>query len=84
MTLRDPETALVYSIHHVRQGQQDWDDELPPETMGRMSKQEKGKSNFPAQEEAFKKLESLNLDPSLSFALNGAFCGWPGRTWISL
>ena len=42
MTLPDPEVPLVYSLHYAQQGRQDWEDELPPETMGRMKKQEKG------------------------------------------
>ena len=45
MTLPDPETPLVYSLHYAQQGRHEWDeDEMPPETMGRMKKQEKGKS----------------------------------------
>ena len=31
MTLPDPEVPLVYSLHYVQQGRQDWEDELPPE-----------------------------------------------------
>ena len=51
MTLPDPEIPLVYSLHYVQQGGQDWEDELPPETMGRMKKQEQGKSNLHAEED---------------------------------
>ena len=46
MTLPDPEVPLVYSLHYAQQGRQEWEDELPPETMGRMKKQEKAKSNL--------------------------------------
>ena len=66
MTLPDPEVPLVYSLHYARQGRQNWEDELPPETMGRMKKQEKGKSNIHAEEDFVEKLESMNLDPRLS------------------
>ena len=66
MTLPDPEIPLVYSLHYAQQGRQDWDDELPPETVERMNKQEKGKSHLHAEEEFSKKLEILNLDPRLS------------------
>ena len=66
MTLPDPEVPLVYSLHYAPQGRQDWEDELPPETMGRMKKQEKGKSNLHAEENFVEKLESTNLDPRLS------------------
>ena len=65
MTLPDPELPLAYSLHHAQQGRQDWDDELSPETMGRMKKQEKGKSNLHAEEDFVEKLESMNLDPRL-------------------
>ena len=66
MTLPDPEVPLVYSLHYAQQGCQGWEDELPPETMGRMKKQEKGKSNLHAEEDFVEKLESMNLDPRLS------------------
>ena len=66
MTLPDPEVSLVYSLHYAQQGRQDLVDELPPETMGRMKKQEKGKSNLHAEEDFVVKLESMNLDPRLS------------------
>ena len=66
MTLPDPEVPLVYSLHYDQQGCQDWEDELPPETMGRMKKQEKGKSNLHAEENFVVKLESMNLDHRLS------------------
>ena len=41
MTLPDPETPLVYSLHYAQE-RQDWEDELPPETVGRIKKQDKG------------------------------------------
>ena len=41
MTFPDREVPLVYSLHYVQQAHQDWEIELPPETMGRMKKQEK-------------------------------------------
>ena len=66
MTPPDPEVRLVYSLHHAQQGRQDWEDELHPETMGHMKKQEKGKSNLHAEEDFVEKLESMNLDPRLS------------------
>ena len=66
MTPLDPEVPLVYSLHYAQQGRQDWEDELPPETMGCMKKQEKGKSNLHAEEDFVEKLESMNLDPRLS------------------
>ena len=66
MTLPDPEVPLVYSLHYVQQGLQDSEDELPPETMGRMKKQEKGKSNLHAWEDFTENLESINIDPRLS------------------
>ena len=66
MTFPDPEVPLVYSLHYAQQGRRDWEDELPPETMGRMKKQEKGKSNLHAEEDFSEKLESMNLDPRLS------------------
>ena len=66
MTLPSPEVPLVYSLHYAQQGRHEWEDELPPETMGRMKKQEKGKSNLHAEEEFVEKLESMNLDRRLS------------------
>ena len=66
MTLPNPEGPLLYSLHYDQQGRQDWEDELPPETMGCMRKQEKGKSNLHAEEDVSQKLESMNLDPCLS------------------
>ena len=66
MTLPDHEVPLVYSLHYAQQGRQDWEDELPPETMGRMKKQEKGKSNLHDEEDFVENLESMNLDPRLS------------------
>ena len=49
MTLTSPEVPLVYSLHYAQQGQQYLEDELPPETMRRMKKQENGKSNLHAE-----------------------------------
>ena len=46
MTLLHPEVPLVYSLNYAQQGRQDWEDELPPETIGCMKNQEKGKSNL--------------------------------------
>ena len=66
MTLPDPEVPLVYSLYYAQQGRQDWEDELPPETMGRMKKQEKVKSNLHTEEDFVEKLESINLDRRLS------------------
>ena len=66
MTLPDPEVHLVYSLPYAQQGHQDWVDELPPETMGRMKKQEKGNSNLHAEEGFVESLDSKNLDPRLS------------------
>ena len=63
MTLTDPEVPVVYSLHYTQQGRQDWEDELPPETMGRMKKQVKGKSNLHAEEDFVEKLQSMNLAP---------------------
>ena len=66
MTLPDAEVPLVYSLHYAHQGRQDWKDELPPETMGRMRKQVKAKSNLHAKEDFVEELESMNLDSRLS------------------
>ena len=66
MTLPDPEVTLVYSLHYAQQCCQDLEDELPPEMMGRMKKQEKGKTNLHAEEDFVQQLESMNLDPRLS------------------
>ena len=66
MTLPDSEVPLLYSLHYLQQGHQDSEDELPPETMGRMRKQEKGKSTLHAEEDLSEKLETMNLDPGLS------------------
>ena len=66
MTLPDPEVPLVDTLHYAQQGRQECEDELPPETMGHMKKQEKGKSNLHAEEDFIEKLESMNLDPRLS------------------
>ena len=66
ITLPHPEVPLVYSLHYAKQGRQDWEDELPPEKMGRMKEQEKGKNNLHAEENLVEKLESMNLDPRLS------------------
>ena len=48
MPLPDPEVSLVYTLQYAQQSRQDWEEELPPETMGRMKKQEKGKGNLHA------------------------------------
>ena len=66
MTPSGPEVPLVYSLHYAQQGCQDLEYELPPETLGRMKKQEKGKSNVHAEKDSVEKLESMNLDPRLS------------------
>ena len=66
MTLPDPEVPLVYSLNYAQQGREDWEDEIPRETMGRMKRQEKGKSNLHAKEHFVEKLKSMNLDPRLS------------------
>ena len=66
MTLPNPKVPLVYSLHYAQQGRQDQEDETPPETVGRMKKQGKGKSNLHAEEDFVEKLESMNLDPRLS------------------
>ena len=66
LTLPYPDVPLVYSLHYAQQGRQDWEDGLPPETMGLMKKRKKGKSNLPAEEDFVEKLESMNLDPPLS------------------
>ena len=65
MTLPDPEVPLVYSLHYAQQGRHDWEDDLPPETMGRMKKRRKGESNLHAEEDFVEKVESMNLDPRL-------------------
>ena len=66
MTLPDREVPLVYSLHYAQQGCQDWEDELPPDTMGRMKKKQKGKSNLHPEEDFVENLESMNVDPRLS------------------
>ena len=66
MTLPEPEVPLVYSLHYVQQDPQDWEDELRPETMRRMKKQEKGKSNLDSEKNGSEKLWSMSLDPRLS------------------
>ena len=58
MTLLDPVVALVYSLHYVQQGKEDWEDQLPPKTMRRMKKQEKGKSNLHGEEEFLRNLRA--------------------------
>ena len=62
MTLPDPDTPLVYSLHYAQE-RQDWEDELLPETVGRIKKQDKGKSNLRTEEDFSEKVESMNLDP---------------------
>ena len=66
MTLLYPEVPLVYSLHYASQGCQDSEGELPPETMERIKKQEKGKSNLHTEEDFVEKLQKMNLDPRLS------------------
>ena len=66
MTLPDPSGTSSILPHYAQQGRQDWEDELPPETMGRMKKQKTGKSNLDAEKDFVEKLESMNLDPRLS------------------
>ena len=66
ITLPDPEAPLVSFLHYAQQRHQDWEDEPSPETMGRMKKQEKGKSSLHAEEDFAEILESMNLDPRLS------------------
>ena len=66
MTLPQPVVPLVYSLHYIQQGHQDWKDGLAPENMQHMKKQEKGKSNLHAAEDFSGELESMNLDPLLS------------------
>ena len=46
MTPPNPKVPLVVSLHYVQQGRQEWEDELPPEAMGHMKKQEKGNSQL--------------------------------------
>ena len=65
MTLPDPETPLVYSLHYAQEGQ-DWEDELAPKTVGRIKKHDKGKSKVRAEEDFSEKVESMNLDPPLT------------------
>ena len=65
ITLPDPETRLVYSLHYAQE-HQDWEDELPPETVGRIKKQDKGKSNLRAEEERSEKVRRMNLDTRLT------------------
>ena len=55
-----------FFLLYVQQGRQDSEDELPPETVGRMKKQDKGKSNLHAEEDFSEKIESMTLDPRLS------------------
>ena len=66
MTLPKPEVPLVYSLHYAQQGRQDLEDEVPPEKMGRMKKQEEGKSDLHAEGDFIANMESMNLDPRLS------------------
>ena len=66
MTLPGPESPLVYSLHYAKQGRQDWEDELPPETMGRMKEQEKREGNLHAEENLVEKRDRMNLDSRLS------------------
>ena len=61
ITLPEPETPLVCSPPYGQQGRQDIDDELLPETLGRMKKQQKGKMKFHADDKFAQIVESLNL-----------------------
>ena len=45
---------------------QDWEDELRPETVGRIKKEDKGKSNLCVEEDFPENVESMNLDPRLT------------------
>ena len=65
ITLPDPETPLVYSLPYAQE-RQDWEDELPPETVGRIRKHDKGKGNLRAEEDFSEKVESMDLDPRLT------------------
>ena len=65
MTLPDPETPLVYSLNYAQE-RQDLEDELPPETVGRIKKQDKEKGNLGAEEDFSEKDESMNLGPRLT------------------
>ena len=56
MTLPDPETPRVYSLHYG----------FSPETVGRIKKQDKRKSNLRAEEDFSEKVESMNLDLRLT------------------
>ena len=44
VTMPYPEVPLGYSLYYAQQGRQDSEDELPPETMGRRKKQQKGRA----------------------------------------
>ena len=66
MTLPDPEVPLVYSLQYAQHGRQDLEDEVPPETMGRIKKQEKEKRNLHGEEDVSEKPESMNFAPRLS------------------
>ena len=44
MTLPDPEVPLVYSLHYAQQGCQNWDNQLPPEAMGRIRNSKRGRA----------------------------------------
>ena len=65
-TLPDPEIPLVYSLHYGQQCSPEWDDSsVPAETADPQKKNERGKSNLHAEEDFWKKIESLNPDPRL-------------------
>ena len=66
MTLPDPEIPVYTPFSMSRRVARYWEDELPPETMGRMKKQEKGKSNLHAKEDFAEKLKSMNVGLRLS------------------
>ena len=65
-TLPEPEIPLVYSLHYGQQCSPEWDGgSVRAETDDRQKKNERGKSNFHAEEDFRQKIESLNLDPRL-------------------
>ena len=66
-TLPVPEVPLVYSLHYGQQRSPEWNhSSLPAKTADRQKKDERGKSNFHAEEDFQQKIESLNLDPRLN------------------
>ena len=66
-TLPNLEVPLVYSLNYTHQSHEGWgDEELPPESVPRMRKQELGRSSLHAEEDLSEKLESPNLDLCLT------------------